>query len=88
MKGSTRIAFELSVIGLTDAVRVRIGEAGERCVASVQVGSRTTTGLGPSAREALVAALSPFGCRTARAVMAAPGMFGASLKLVRAGMAG
>jgi hypothetical protein len=80
------IGFELSVIGLADSVRVRIAEAGERRVASVQVGSRTTTGLGATAREALVAALSPFGARTSSAVMAAPDMFSASVRLLAAGI--
>ena len=80
------IGFELSVIGLAEHVRGRIGEAGERCVASGQVGSRTTTGVGASAREALVAALSPFGARATTAVMAAPGMFGASAQLLAAGI--
>lgn len=82
------IGFELSVIGVADGVRVRIAEVGERCVASVRVGPQATTGLGATAREALVAALSPFGARTSTAVMAAPGMFGVSLQLLRAGMTG
>ncbi len=86
MESGNGIGFELRVIGLADSVRVRIAEAGERRVASVQVGSRTTTGLGSTAREALVAALSPFGARTSGAVMAAPDMFSASLRLLAAGI--
>jgi len=82
----THVGFELSVIGLADSVCIRIGGAGERCVASVQVGARTTTGLGATAREALRAALSPFGAGTTTAVMAAPGMFGATGLLLQAGM--
>lgn len=82
MNAITRIGFELNVLGLVEPMRIRIGEAGERCVASVQVGGHTTTGLGASAREALAAALSPFGARTSTRVMAAPEMFGASVALL------
>jgi len=79
------VDLELRVTGLADAVRVRVGEAGERCVASVQVGSQTTTGLGATARAALVAALAPFGMRQTAAVMAAPDMFAASARLLDTG---
>jgi hypothetical protein len=82
------VDLELRITGLADAVRVRVGGAGERCVASVQVGSEVTTGLGATARAALVAALAPFGARRTAAVMAAPAMFSASAQLLDAGRAG
>lgn len=82
MNDAWRLEFELRVRGLADSVRIRIGEAGERCMASVQVGSDRTSGIGANAREALVAALSPFGARTCTTVMAAPDMFAASAQLM------
>jgi hypothetical protein len=44
--------------------------------------------VGATAREALVAALAPFGPRTSTAVMAAPEMFAASALVLAAQVAG
>lgn len=82
------VDLELRITGLADAVRVQVGNAGERCVASVQVGPQKTTGLGATARAALVAALAPFGVRRTAAVMAAPDMFAASARLLDGDRAG
>ena len=79
------VDFELRTSGLADSMRVRIGQAGERCVASVQVGPQLTTGLGATARAALVAALAPFGGQRTAVVLASPDMFAASLQLLGAG---
>jgi hypothetical protein len=69
-------------------LRIRIREAVERATASVECGATRTSGIGATAREALVAALAPFGARTAGAVMAAPAMFAASATLLAAREAG
>lgn len=76
------IDFELSVDALRPALHLRIGDFGDRWVASVQSGESTTSGLGANAREALLAALAPLGARATTEVMAAPGMFGASAQLL------
>ena len=79
------VDFELSVTGLSQSVQIRIGSFAERCTASVELGAVRTTGIGATAREALVAALSPLGNRMTIAVMAAPAMFGASAQLLAVG---
>ena len=88
MEANHWVEFELRDSAVPWPVTVRIEERGERCVASVQCGDSTTRGLGLTAREALVAALSPFGSRTVTALMAAPAMFGASLQLLERQVAG
>jgi hypothetical protein len=84
MQTTRWIDFELNVTALTPAVRVRIGDYGDRWVASVQCGTSSTNALGANAREALVAALAPLGARATTEVMAAPRMFGASAQLLEA----
>jgi len=82
METSAWVELELHV-GMADApFRIRVREAGERSTASVACGSARTSGIGATAREALVAALAPFGSRTAGAVMADPAMFAASATLL------
>ena len=76
------VDFELSVTGIAEQMRVRVGHFEERAVASVAVGRITTNGIGATAREALVAALAPLGTRTTTAVMSAPAMFGVSAQLL------
>jgi hypothetical protein len=78
------VNFELSVTGLEQRVQIRIGDFGERCVASVGLGRTLTNGIGANAREALVAALAPLGGRMATAVMSTPAMFGVSARLLAA----
>lgn len=78
------VEFELHV-GMTAApFRIRVREAGPRSTASVACGEMATTGIGATAREALVAALAPFGARLSTAVMAAPAMFAASAQVLAA----
>lgn len=79
------IDLELSVSGVTERMKVRVGNFGERSMASVELGRITSNGIGATAREALVAALSPLGNRMTTAVMAAPAMFGVSAELLAAG---
>jgi hypothetical protein len=79
------VQFDLSVTGITEQMRVRIGHFDERAVASVELGQMTTNGIGASARDALVAALAPLGTRVTSTVLAAPAMFGASVELMTAG---
>jgi hypothetical protein len=88
MTATTSVQFELSVTGMPDSVRASVAEHGERWVASVRCRSASTTGVGATAREALVAALAPFGARTSTAVMAAPEMFAASALVLAAQAAG
>ena len=78
------IEFELAVASLGDAIRIRIRDAEDRWVASVQVGAPVVEGLGGTARQALMAALAPFGAHTTAAVMAEPAMFGVSARLLGA----
>ena len=84
MDGAISIEFELSVTALRDALRIRIGEFGERAVAWVECGAITSRGLGATAREALVASLAPLGPRATTAVLSAPAMFAASAQLLAA----
>ena len=84
MQTTRWIEFELSVTAVIPAVRVRIGDYGDRWVASVQCGTSRTSALGANARDALVAALAPLGARARTEVMAAPMMFGASAELLEA----
>jgi hypothetical protein len=79
------VDFELTVTGLSQGVQIRIGTFAERCVASVELGAVRTSGIGATAREALVAALAPLGNRMTTTVMAAPAMFGASAQLLAVG---
>jgi hypothetical protein len=76
------VELELHVGMAAAPFRIRVREAGDRSTASVACGSTRTIGIGATAREALVAALAPFGSRTAGAVMAAPAMFAASAALL------
>lgn len=76
------VELELHVGMAAAPFRIRVREAGERSTASVACGSTSTSGIGATAREALVAALAPFGSRTTGAVMAAPAMFAASAALL------
>jgi hypothetical protein len=78
------VDFELSITGVAERIRVRVGRVSERAVASVAVGALETNGIGSNTREALVAALTPFGSRMTSSVMSAPAMFGASAKLLAA----
>jgi hypothetical protein len=85
MDNGSWVDFELTVTGLEQRMQVRIGDFGERCVASVELGRTLTSGIGGNAREALVAALAPLGNRMTTAVMSAPAMFGASARLLALG---
>jgi hypothetical protein len=79
------IDLELSVSGVTERMKVRVGNFGERSMASVELGRITSNGIGATAREAQVAALSPRGNRMTTAVLAAPARFGVSAELLAAG---
>jgi hypothetical protein len=61
------------------AVAVRIRESGDRWVADADCPNGTQVGIGTTAREALAACLSTLGPRTRSALLADPGLFGASL---------
>lgn len=76
------VEFELQVATAGHPVRIRIREFEARAAAVVECGQNSTSGLGRTAREALVAALAPFGTRTSTAVMAAPEMFAASAEIL------
>ena len=88
METSAWVEFELHVSTAAAPFRIRVREAGARSTASVACGEMTTSGIGPTAREALVAALAPFGTRLTTAVMAAPAMFAASARVLAARTAG
>ncbi len=78
------VEFELRVATAGHPLRIRIREFDARAAAFVDCGPASTSGLGGTAREALVAALGPFGARTSTAVMAAPEMFAASAMVLEA----
>ena len=84
MKFGSSVEFAVEVATLAGPMQVRIAELGERSVVSVSWRATSSSGLGATAREALVAALAPFGRRTATAVMAAPAMFAASAAVLAA----
>jgi len=88
METSTWVEFELHVGMAASPFRIRVREAGARSTASVACGAMSTNGIGATARQALVAALAPFGSRLTTAVMAAPAMFAASATLLAARDAG
>lgn len=85
MEHRRQVEFELAFTALPHPVRVRVAEAGERWVASVQCGRMASSGLAADARGALAAALAPFGARMSSMVLAAPVTFGASAELLTAG---
>jgi hypothetical protein len=84
MKSGSAVEFAVEIASVAGPMQVRIAEQGERAVASVAWGRTRSSGLGATAREALVAALAPFGQRTLSAVMAAPAMFAASAAVLAA----
>ncbi|HEX2194194.1 MAG TPA: hypothetical protein VHK63_04440 [Candidatus Limnocylindria bacterium] len=84
MKNGVSVEFELRATAFGQAFRVRLDVRQDRCAASVTCGSTATNGLGATAREALLAALTPFGPRTATALMASPDMFAASAEMLAA----
>jgi hypothetical protein len=67
---------------LSPTVHVRLSDFEDRWAAVVCSGSTTTDGLGATARDALVAALAPFGPHATTMLMAQPVMFGVSAKLL------
>jgi hypothetical protein len=85
MENRRQVEFELGFAALPHPVRVKVADAGERWVASVQCGRTSTNGLAADARGALAAALAPFGARMSAMVLAAPATFGASAELLTAG---
>jgi hypothetical protein len=82
MNGSRWVDVQLAPTTLGSRVSMRLGDFDERWVAIVGWGSATSEGLGGSARQALVAALAPFGTRATATLMADPVMFAASAKLL------
>ena len=81
MQNNRWVEFELTPASLGYPVSVRLTDFDARWVAVVQCRSGSTEGLGGSARDALLAALSPLGMRATAALMADTAMFGASASL-------
>lgn len=84
MNAGAWVVFELHAGTGSSPFRIRVRDAGERSMALVTCGSREASGIGATARDALEAALAPFGPRTTGAVLAAPAMFAASAALLAA----
>jgi hypothetical protein len=82
MQGSQWVEFDLPPTAIGPQASVRLGDFDQRWVAVVRSGSGETHGIGSTSREALVAALAPFGRRATTAVMADPTMFAASAMLL------
>jgi hypothetical protein len=76
------VTFELPSTARGHSVAVRLRDFEGRWAAIVRCDTATTRGLGASAREALLAALSPFGPRATARLMAEPAMFAASADLI------
>jgi hypothetical protein len=87
MHNNRWVEFELAPAMLGYSVSVRLRDFEARWLAVVQCRSGSTEGLGGSARDALVAALSPLGTRATAVLMADTAMFGASASLLDAGTA-
>ena len=77
------VRFQLTAEGSLGPVDVCLRSAGERWVATVEAGDRREVGVGANPRQALNAALSPFGARVTAALSADPALFGASTQLLR-----
>lgn len=82
MRTTRWIECDVAVDVPGSTMAVRLGQAGDRWVASVRAGASVTDGLGASARQALSAALAPLGARAAAVVMADPVMFGVSARIL------
>ena len=78
------VNFRLASHELGLEVQVSLRELDGRWLAVADFGGDPEVGLGPSAREALSAALGTLGPRAASVLMANPGLFGVSAEL-RAG---
>lgn len=78
MSNSRAVEFQLEPPSLGYAVSVRLRDFSDRWFAVAESRDVRHSGLGSTAREALVAALAPLGPRTTTALMADPAMFGAS----------
>jgi hypothetical protein len=78
---SHSLEFELTSATIGREVHVRLTRARDRWVASISCGATVMDGLGASAREAFVAAVSAFGPRASRALMAEPALLGVSARL-------
>jgi hypothetical protein len=76
------VDLELTPTALGHPISLSFLDFGARWMAIVESGSTRTHGLGASAREALQAALAPFGRRATAVLMADPAMFGASAELL------
>ena len=78
MQNNPWVEFELAPATLGYSVSVRLTDFDARWLAVVECRSGSTEGLGGSARDALVAALSPLGTGATAALMADTGTFEAS----------
>jgi hypothetical protein len=76
--------FEVAPSVLAVPATLRLADFDGRWAAVVRCGPNATNGVGATAREALLAALSPLGPRTTTAIMAEPIMFAASADLLAA----
>lgn len=82
MSNSQAIEFQLELPSLGYTVSVRLRDFTDRWFAVADCGAVRHSGLGSTAREALVAALAPLGPRTTVTLMAEPAMFGASVNVL------
>jgi hypothetical protein len=82
MRSANTVHVDVSPAASACVFSMRLDPLDERWVAVVDCEHERHHGIGPSAREALVAALAPLGKMTAASVMADPAMFGASLALL------
>jgi hypothetical protein len=82
MNTSRAVEFQLEPPSLGHAVSVRLRDFKDRWFAVAECRAVRHSGLGSTAREALVAALAPLGPKATAALMAEPAMFGASLKVL------
>lgn len=81
--GTGSIEFTLTPATLSFAVAVRLRRAGERWVAQVGACGQQWTGLAPSARAALAAALEPLGDRASTVLTADLGLLEPSVRVAR-----
>jgi hypothetical protein len=84
MQNSQWVQFEVAPTSLGYPVWIRLRDFNARWMAVVDCHPTSSEGLGGSARDALMAALSPLGTRATAALMADTAMFGASVTLLGA----
>ncbi len=84
MTTATSVEFELAHPSFGYALSIGLHNLGGRWLAIAQSPDNRLVGIGATAREALIVAISPLGPRTAALLMADPALMGASVQVLAA----